>query len=78
MVRHAQQCDYTLCYWTVLLNIVKIGCFILCDFYHNKKQEIKILLKTLIRKKKGGVVVTERYSIRWGKNTKPWRRGTVA
>ena len=54
MVRHAQQCDYTLCYWTVLLNIVKIGCFILCDFYHNKKQEIKILLKTLKRKKKGG------------------------
>ena len=52
MVRHAQQCDYTSCYWTGLLNIVKMGCFILCDFYHNKKQKIKILLRTLKKKKK--------------------------
>lgn len=42
MVRHAQQCDYTSCYWTGLLNIVKMGCFISCDFYHNKKKRKKL------------------------------------
>ena len=26
---------------TVQLNMVKIVCFILCDFYHNKKQQKK-------------------------------------
>ena len=38
MVRVAQPCDCTECRWTVRLNVVKIVCFILCDFYHNKKK----------------------------------------
>ena len=37
MVRVAQLCECTQCHWTVRLNMVKIVCFILCDFYHNKK-----------------------------------------
>ena len=37
VVRIVQQCEYTWCHWTVQLNMVKIGCFILCDFCHNKK-----------------------------------------
>ena len=39
MVRVAQ-CECPECHWTVQLNIVKIVCFILCDFYHNKKKHI--------------------------------------
>ena len=76
MVRDAQQCDYTSCYWTGLLNIVKIVCFILSNFYHNKNQKIKILLKTLKRKKRGEWQRDN--SIRWEKYTEPWRRGTIA
>ena len=34
------ECTY--CHCTVQLNMVKIVCFILCDFFHNKKNFFKI------------------------------------
>ena len=33
------ECTY--CHCTVQLNMVKIVCFILCDFFHNKKNFFK-------------------------------------
>ena len=36
MVRVAQPCGYTQCHLNVQLNMVKIICFRLCDFCHNK------------------------------------------
>ena len=38
MVRDAKQYECGYCHKTVQLNTVKIVCFILCDFYHNKQK----------------------------------------
>ena len=37
MVKATQQCECTWGQWAVQLNMVKIVCFILCEFYHNTK-----------------------------------------
>ena len=36
LVRVAQQCECPQCRWTEQLMMVKIVCFLLCDFYHKK------------------------------------------
>ena len=41
MVRDAKQYECGYCHKTVQLNTVKIVCFILCDFYHNKQKNSK-------------------------------------
>ena len=48
MLTVAQQCKCTKCYYDV--NVVKTVCFILCDFYHNKK---KFRIQDDDRKNKG-------------------------
>ena len=38
MMMRVAQCQCTQCHRTVQLHMVKIACFILCDFWHNKNK----------------------------------------
>ena len=76
-VKVAQQCQCFQCHWTVQLNIVKIACFMLCDFYHNKKSIHNIHNKKILKDAfPRSVGVQYDTGDQWRKNTRKNERGS--